>query len=252
MSAWDDAAFYSLPAEQRAKAAAVRGRVLREVASGKLFCTTCGVECPNRQELEAHGAAHGQAGLPAVCAICGLRFEDCKKRNVHEHNLHNFHRSGADREKNGAVSVAKGQLAAVENVGFLFGSIQATAAPSSSCSFSTAATAREIEEKMFRSTGVQSAFACYVCHLRFLHVCHRRGHEVNHEKGAEFKCSVCQQLAMSAELRNGHEALAHACERPPGTRHWKEAVRIPKMSSLCSLSTYSACRSSTPNCSPSG
>ncbi|KAI6241070.1 BAR domain-containing protein [Aphelenchoides fujianensis] len=182
----------------------------------KPFCTTCGVECPNRQELEAHAAAHGQAGLPAVCAICGLRFEDCRKRNAHEHNLHSFQRAGADREKNGAVLVANSQLAAVENVGFLIGRIQATVAPAGD------------REKMFRSTGVQSAFACYVCGLRFLHVCHRRGHEVNHEKGAEFKCSVCQQLAMSAELRNAHEALAHACERPPGTRHWKEAVKIPR------------------------
>ncbi|KAI6239834.1 hypothetical protein M3Y99_00535300 [Aphelenchoides fujianensis] len=195
-SLWGPLANRLLSARQKAEVAVVRGRVLREVASGKSFCTTCGVECPNDEELGAHKAAHKQASAEFGCAICGVRFDTAKTRNIHEHTLHKFQRYPADDQMNGAVSVSNGQLQLLENVGFLFGALQSTAQPSSHAATKDAFTppsAAQILQKMEQSTGHKSA-----------------------------------RLSLTAEDRNEHEQGSHDLERSLETRYRKEAVKIPK------------------------
>ncbi|KAI6239786.1 hypothetical protein M3Y99_00529700 [Aphelenchoides fujianensis] len=125
---WGPLASWLLNAEQTAEVA-------------EPFCTACGVECANHEELAAHTAAHEQPGLPAVCSICGLRFEDWKTRNAHERTFHEFDRYCADREKNRIVCISLTQLSKAENVGFLFGALQSTAEP-----YSEARNAHERDE----------------------------------------------------------------------------------------------------------
>ncbi|KAI6241133.1 hypothetical protein M3Y99_00385800 [Aphelenchoides fujianensis] len=229
-SSWGPLAARLLNAEQKAEVAVVRGCVLREASSGKPSCKACGVECPNGEELDAHAAAHEQADGEFGCAICGLQFDAAKTRNVHEHTLHKFQRYPADDQKNGAVSVSKGQLLLLENVGFLFGAIQAAAAASSHPTTKDAyllATPAEILQKMEQSTGHKSKFVCSGCGFRFPRLNNRIFHEKCHREGVAFQCSACEWLVISADLRNEHEGRVHALERPLQTLHWKEAVKIP-------------------------
>ncbi|KAI6241056.1 hypothetical protein M3Y99_00377200 [Aphelenchoides fujianensis] len=216
MSSWNPAASRLLDGQQRAKVASVRARVIREATDGKPVCTTCGVECPNHEELSTHVAAHQQAGGAAVCAICGLCFEDWRKRMVHEQKAHNFQRYAADSYRNGAVCISKAQLLIVENVGFLFGAVQATpgrsAHPRRIEQFAPA-TFAEIMRKMEQTTGRKSAFTCS-CHCKMPSVNARIQHEKLHEKGLLFQCSACEQIYPNAAVRNAHEARVHATSTP--------------------------------------
>ncbi|KAI6220134.1 hypothetical protein M3Y99_01615300 [Aphelenchoides fujianensis] len=221
--------------DEAAAIADLHDRLLRKADNGELICRCCGIECLNAAHRWNHEAAHTrQRPDGAFCSVCCESFASANLRNDHEHRCHYLKRYQSDWHDRRAIRLSWGQLQRVENVGFLFDRIQAHAKPTAEepkWPTMLPATMDDVVQRMlsadrFKPDG-QSVFDCGICSTNCIDFSIRLKHEHAHEMGAKYRCSVCAFLLSSPALRHKHELQLHRYTRPPHTREWTEAVKIP-------------------------
>ncbi|KAI6220133.1 hypothetical protein M3Y99_01615200 [Aphelenchoides fujianensis] len=212
-----------------ADVAELRRRFLQKADEGKfLVCRDCGVEQPQKGVAIAHELYHSNPRPGFACAICGTEFRSFGERNGHELRFHNLQRHLLDERDESAVRITRAQLATADNFGFLFANVQLDAKRSLHPPTSAAAASMdEITKRMLGAWIPGSCYYCTLCQLNCLNMYTRIQHERYHRKGANWLCSLCTQRGYNQTHRNRHEFEIHRYQRPPHTRLWKDAVKIP-------------------------
>ncbi|KAI6239974.1 hypothetical protein M3Y99_00511600 [Aphelenchoides fujianensis] len=212
-----------------ADVAELRRRFLEKADEGRfLVCRDCGVEQPNAGAALAHNLWHIKPRPGPACSICGSQYRAWTERNAHELRVHCFVRHPSDEREDGPVRLTREQLATADNLGFLLAHVQYDAKRSLHPPTSAAAASMdEITKRMISAWIPGSYYYCSLCELNCLNMYTRIQHESFHRKGANWMCSVCSQRGYNQTHRNGHEQEIHWFHRPPHTRLWKDAVKIP-------------------------
>ncbi|KAI6240225.1 hypothetical protein M3Y99_00480100 [Aphelenchoides fujianensis] len=212
-----------------ADVADLRRRFLQKADEGKFFvCRECGVEQPNYTAAAAHKISHVDLRPRPACSICGTLCKSIGERNAHELRFHCLQRHPLDEWDESAIRLTREQLAKADNFGFLTAHVQHEAKPSAhQPTRAAAASLDEITKRMLAAWIPGSYYECTLCGLNCLNMYIRVQHEAFHRKGANWLCSVCTQRGYNQPHRNGHEQAIHQFFRPPHTRFWKDAVKIP-------------------------